>query len=144
MKKLILAMAVLAISTPALADDELIAAGEKGFKTCGTCHRIESPDGLVGKWKAKTGPNLYGVVGRTAGTLDTFARGNGKTKFGKDIVAAGEAGLVWNDPEAFAAYVKNPKGFLGEKLGKKAKSKMAAQKKADGAAIYAFLESVAK
>ena len=131
------------VSTPALADDALIAKGEAEMKKCYTCHRVEDADGnIIGKSKKiKTGPNLYGLPGRKAGALETYARSNGKTKFGKSLVAAGEKGLVWT-AEDLAKYIVDPKGYLSEYLGDKAKSKMAAQKKSDGLAIYAYLESI--
>ena len=80
----------------------------------------------------KTGPNLWGVVGRTAGTTDGF-------RYGKDLVAAGEAGLVW-DETTFVAYAQDPRAFLREYLDdSKAKSKMSFKLKKGGEDIYAFL-----
>jgi len=68
--------------------------------------------------KNKVGPPLTGLIGRKAGSYEGF-------KFGKSIVAAGEAGLVWTEEELFA-YLKHPRNYLREKLDdKKAKSKMA-------------------
>ncbi len=40
--------------------------GEKVFKKCAACHMI-APDG-----KNKIGPNLWGVIGRTAGSIDDY------------------------------------------------------------------------
>ncbi len=44
-------------------------AGAKVVNKCQTCHVVANEAGevLAGK-KAKTGPNLYGVIGRAAGT----------------------------------------------------------------------------
>jgi cytochrome c len=87
------------------------AKGEKVFKKCMSCHMVG--DGA----KNKVGPALNDVFGRTAGTYEDY-------KYGKSIVAAGEAGLVWNDEEIFE-YLKDPKKYLRAKLDdKKAKSKM--------------------
>ena len=146
MRNLILAAAALAmLSTPAWADDALIAQGQKDFEgVCAKCHRIEGPDGIIGKSKIKTGPNMYGLPGRKAGSVETFSRSSGKTKYGKSLVAAGEKGLVW-DAEQLEKFVRDPKGYLKDYLGeKRVKVKMAKQKKGDIAAIYAYLESISK
>lgn len=109
-------------------------AGEKGFKKCKSCHMIASDSETIVKG-GKTGPNLYGVVGRTAGTAEGF-------KYSKDLVAAGEAGLVW-DEEKIVAFTMDPKKFLQEFLGdSKAKSKMTFKLKKGGEDIFAYLASV--
>ena len=107
------------LATPALAQDGDPAAGEAAFGQCATCHHIEDPSGttLAGRANVRTGPNLYGVVGRQAGSLEGF-------RYRPDIVAAGEAGLVW-DQEKITAYVQDPGAFLSETLGKNARSGMA-------------------
>ena len=57
------------------------ANGEKVFKKCMSCH-------MVGEGaKNKVGPVLNGVFGTVAGTSEGY-------KYGKSLVAAGEAGLV--------------------------------------------------
>ena len=43
-----------------------LAHGEKVFKKCTACHMI-APDG-----KNKIGPNLWGVIGRTAGAINDY------------------------------------------------------------------------
>ena len=43
-----------------------LAHGEKVFKKCSACHMIAA-DG-----KNKIGPNLWGVIGRTAGVIDDY------------------------------------------------------------------------
>lgn len=61
--------------------------------------------------------------------------------YSKDLVAAGEAGLVW-DEEKFVAFTADPRGFLREETGNsKAKSKMSFRLKKGGEDIYAFLAS---
>ena len=71
------------MAAPVLADGDP-AAGEKAFRQCQTCHVVADAGGnvLAGK-NAKTGPNLFGVVGRTAGTEPDFA-------YGPDLVKAGK------------------------------------------------------
>ena len=83
--------------------------------------------------KGKIGPNLFGVFGRQAGTYEGF-------KYGESIVAAGAAGLVWDEVN-FVEYAQDPTSFLKAKLGGSAKSKMAFKVKdaASAADVYAYL-----
>ena len=134
------AFAVATIATGAFAEMQAptgdAEAGEKTFNKCKSCHMIQDADGENIVKGGKTGPNLYGIVGRQAGTYDGF-------KYGDDLVAAGEAGLVW-DEENFVKYAINPKDFLKEILGDKgAKSKMTFRLKKGGEDVYAYLASVA-
>ncbi len=118
-----------AAATVAHAGDP--AAGEKAFKKCKACHMIADGDNVIYKG-GKTGPNLFGVIGRKAGSVEGF-------KYGPDLVAAGEKGLVW-DEETLANYVADPKGFLQEYLGdKSAKSKMSFKLRKGGEDVAAFL-----
>ncbi len=134
MKSKLALLAVLAMAcTPALAAGDA-ANGEKGFKQCQTCHAVIDDTGAVLAGKGKVGPNLYGVFGRVAGSYPDF-------KYGDSVVAAGAAGLVW-DEATFIEYVQDPTKFLQTRLDdKKAKSKMAFKvKDAEAAAdLYAYL-----
>lgn len=125
--------AMLAHSAAAEGD---IAEGEKlTAKRCKACHMIADGDNVILKG-GKVGPNLYGVMGRVAGSEDF--------KYGKSLVAAGENGLVW-DEEQMIAYLADPKKYLRTYLDdKKAKSKMAFKlKKEDQRAdIAAYLASL--
>jgi cytochrome c len=120
-----------------MADDDGDAEkGEKVFKKCKACHTIANGDDVIVKG-GKTGPNLYGVIGRQAGTEEGY-------KYGDSIVAAGEAGLVW-DEEQLAEYVKNPKDFLKAYLkDDSARSKMTLKLKRGGEDVAAYLASVAE
>ena len=110
------------------------AAGEKAFKQCASCHVIANGDEVLGG-KGKTGPNLYGVFGRQAGTVAGF-------RYGDSLVAAGEAGLEWNE-EKFLAWVSDPRKFLQEELGdKKARSKMSFKLRKGGEDIWAYIVSL--
>lgn len=127
---------LLAAPTFAAGDVE---AGKKVFNQCQTCHAVVDPDGnvLAGK-NAKTGPNLYAVIGRPAAGYPDF-------KYGDGIKELGATGYVWTE-EDLAVYVQDPTKFLDEKTGdKKAKSKMMFKlKKAEDAAnVAAFLASLA-
>ena len=107
---------MIALSGTAFAEGDA-AAGEKDFKKCKACHAIISPEGEALFKGGKTGPNLYGIVGRAAASVEDF-------KYGDSILALGESGLVWNE-ELLAEYIKDPKGFLKEQTGDSAaKSKM--------------------
>lgn len=122
------------IAAPALADGDA-AKGEKEFNKCRSCHEVVSDSGDVIQKGGKTGPNLWGVAGRKAGSVEGFS-------YGADLVAAGEAGLVW-DEETFAAYTHDPTGFLKEHTGNsKAKAKMTFKLKSGGEDIYAYLSNV--
>jgi cytochrome c len=95
---------------------------------------VSDTDEVIAKG-GKSGPNLYAVIGRTAGSTEGF-------KYGKDIIAAGEAGLVW-DEALIAEYVVDPKKFLQTFLdSKKAKSKMSFRLKKGGEDVAAYLASV--
>ena len=131
----LLASAMLAMPALAQAQAGDAAAGEAAFRQCATCHAIVDADGnaIAGRANMRTGPNLYGVVGRQAGSVEGF-------RYRPDIVAAGEGGLVW-DEESLTAYLQDPGGFLSETLGKNARSGMSYQVRdpADAANLAAFL-----
>ena len=140
--KLTLTAILLAFAlTPAVAEEAPTGdaeAGLKVFNKCQTCHVIanEAGDILAGK-AGKTGPNLFGLPGRTAGTYPEF-------KYGDGIIAAGAAGVVWNEAD-FIAYVADPAKFLKEKTGDtKAKTKMSFKlpKEQDAKDVWAFISSL--
>ena len=119
MKTKLTALAVLSsvLAAPAFAAGDA-EAGAKVFNKCQTCHVVQNEAGevLAGR-NAKTGPNLYGIVGRTAGAYPDF-------KYGESIVALGAGGFAWNE-EDLNAYLADPAKFLKDKSGdSKAKSKM--------------------
>ncbi|MCR9124839.1 MAG: cytochrome C [Rhodobacteraceae bacterium] len=125
---------------PAFADGHSIGdaeAGEKGFNKCKACHMISTPAGEDIVKGGRTGPNLYNIIGRQAGVVEGF-------RYGDDLVAAGEAGLVW-DAANFVEYVQDPRAFLRTYLDdSKAKSKMAFKLNKGGEDVYAYLVSVVK
>ncbi len=136
MKNLLTAsLAVMALAAPAFAEGDA-AAGEKTFKKCKACHMIVSPEGETIFKGGKTGPNLYGIIGRAAGAVEGF-------KYGNSLKEAGEAGLIWDETN-IAAYMADPKGYLKEHLDDpKAKSKMSFKLKKGGEDVAAYLASVA-
>lgn len=138
MKTRLTALAVLStiIAAPAFAAGDA-EAGAKVFNKCQTCHVVANEAGevLAGR-NAKTGPNLYGVVGRAAGTYPEF-------KYGESIVALGAGGYTWTEAD-LAVYLADPAKFLKEKLGDdKAKSKMSFKlnNETEAANVAAFLAS---
>jgi cytochrome c len=112
---LVSALALSALAAPAFAQDA--AKGEADFKKCKACHAIIATDGTEIVKGGKTGPNLFGVVGRTVGSLEGFA-------YGDSIVSVGAAGKVW-DEAMLAAYLVDPAKWLKDETGDAAaKSKM--------------------
>ncbi|KPP85949.1 MAG: cytochrome c [Rhodobacteraceae bacterium HLUCCO07] len=104
MKTLLTATAsLLALAAPAFAEGDA-AKGEKEFNKCKACHMIETDDGETVVRGGRTGPNLYGVVGRVAGTVDGF-------RYGKGLEAAAEAEFVWTEEE-MAEYMTDPRKWL--------------------------------
>ena len=97
------------------------AKGEKVFKKCKACHVVE-------EGKNKTGPSLYGVVGRAAGSIEGY-------KYSKAMAGSG---LVW-DAETLDAYLTNPKKYLkGTKM-----AFAGLKKEKDRANVIAYLATAA-
>jgi len=128
------------VAAPVFADGHASGdakAGEKVFDKCKACHSVVDADDNVIVKGGRTGPNLYGIYTRTAGSLDGF-------KYGDSIIEAGEAGLEWNEAD-FLEYAADPRAFLRTYLDdKRAKSKMAFKLKdeEDRADVWAYLVSV--
>jgi cytochrome c len=97
--------ALVALAFPSFAEGDA-AAGEKIFNQCKACHMIESPTEVIVKG-GKTGPNLYGVIGRTMGSVEDF-------KYSDGLKAKHDAGEVWTE-ETLAVYVTDPSAFLGSR-----------------------------
>lgn len=137
------AVFALGLSGAAFADGHLAAtgdveAGEKAFRQCQSCHVVVNDAGetLAGK-KAKTGPNLYKVAGRTPGSVEGF-------RYGKETAALADSDIVF-DEATFVAYVQDPTAWLREASGNdKARSKMSykVRKEADAINLYAYLQSL--
>jgi cytochrome c len=92
------ALAEEAAPAPA-AEAEAIAGdpkkGKRVFARCLSCHI------LTEEGPKKQGPHLYGIFGRTAGTVEGF-------KYSK---AMAESGIVW-DETTIDAYMADPKGYI--------------------------------
>lgn len=101
--KLLSAIAIatsLFAAAPAFAGEASL--GEDVFRKCQGCHKVG--EGA----KNASGPVLNEIVGRTAGTFEGY-------RYGDDLVAAGVAGLVW-DEDNIEEYLEDPRGFLRDFL----------------------------
>ena len=75
-------------------------AGERLFRQCGACHKVE--DGANG-----TGPHLYGLVGRNVGSVSGY-------DYSGSLVAVAD---VWS-PENLNGFLTNPREYApGTKMG---------------------------
>ena len=129
----VIAILSVLLGAPAFAGGDA-EAGQKVFNKCKSCHTVANGDEVIVKG-GKVGPNLYAVVGRQAGTYEEFS-------YSDSIVAAGQAGLVW-DEEKIAKWAQNPKAFLKDYLNDpKAHSAMTFRVRKGGEDVAAFLASV--
>jgi cytochrome c len=132
---ILLAATAAALAAPAFAGDP--AAGEDGFKKCKACHSVIATDGTEIQKGGRTGPNLYGVIGRGIASDPDFS-------YGDSIAALGATGAVW-DEASLAAYTADPAGYLKTALGDDgAKSKMSFKLASGGEDVAAYLASVAQ
>jgi cytochrome c len=116
MLKKLLPILALALATPAFADADA-AEGEENFKKCKSCHAITAPDGTEVQKGGKTGPNLWGVVGRAVGSTEGF-------KYGDGILAAKDKGVIWDEAQ-IVTYLADPSAWVKAAAGDDAaKSKM--------------------
>jgi cytochrome c len=97
MKKLTLSALVVIASTAATsaAFAQDVAAGKSAFNKCLACHAIG--EGA----KNKIGPELNGLDGRKAGTVEGFSYSD----------ADKNSGITWNEAE-FKDYIKDPKAKI--------------------------------
>ncbi len=70
------------------------AAGRRVFARCQTCHVLQ--DGVN-----RVGPSLYGIFGRTSGTVEGFRYSE----------ANQSSGIVW-DEEIMFEYLENPRAYM--------------------------------
>lgn len=89
--KLVIAAALITFAAaPALAEGDA-AAGKKVYNKCKTCHSLEAG-------KNKLGPNLAGIIGREAGSVEGY----------KYSEAMASSGIVW-DEATLDAFLAKPK-----------------------------------
>lgn len=98
---LLLAGVILAMSAPAMADDDDgdPEAGKKVFRQCQACH-------VADKEQNRVGPHLVGIIGRPAGAVADFGYSD----------AMANSGIVW-DETTIAEYLASPKEYIpGNKM----------------------------
>lgn len=98
----IIVPALLAVIFPASASAQGAGdaiAGKKVFNKCIACHDAKTE-------KNKIGPSLLGVVGRTAGALESY-----ESKYSDNMKEAGAGGLVWDEAN-LTAYLRDPKAVI--------------------------------
>ena len=89
------------VVTPSNAEGDS-KKGERAFGQCKACHTV-----VAGESK-RTGPNLFGVLGRQAGSAEF--------DYSDSLIGAGEAGLIWSE-ENLDAFLADPRKFLAEYMG---------------------------
>ncbi|MHA7819753.1 MAG: c-type cytochrome [Erythrobacter sp.] len=82
---------------PATADlsGDLVAMGEDAFQVCTGCHTVDAGA------PSAAGPNLHGVVGRVAGSLENFPY--------SEALAASQ--VTW-DEATLDRYLADPAGYI--------------------------------
>ncbi|WP_026621954.1 cytochrome c (plasmid) [Ensifer sp. WSM1721] len=83
------------LAAPAFSQEADAAPGQRLFQQrCGACHQITTPRNGVG-------PNLQGVVGRAAGTVEGF----------RYSAALRDSGITWT-PEQLETFLSNPTAMV--------------------------------
>jgi cytochrome c len=91
---------VILIASSGFANAQDAANGEDVFKKCRACHQVGESA------KTAVGPNLNGLFGRKAGTIEGFNYSE----------ANKTSGVVW-DEKNFANYIKDPRAAMpGNKM----------------------------
>lgn len=109
------------VAANALAGD--VAKGKKTFRRkCMSCHTIDKGG------KDRTGPNLWGIVGRTKAASETFRYSNTLKMYGG----------VWSEAE-IGSFIAGPRTFMRD-----TKMTFAGLKSAkDRADVLAYLKTLA-
>lgn len=101
MRRLFVSMAVAAAAAlpgMAYAQSGDPAAGQRVFNQCRACH-TNTQGGRNG-----VGPNLWGIVGRPAASIEGF-------RYSANMRELGAAGHVWTEAN-LRAYIANPKAVV--------------------------------
>lgn len=100
-----------------------VKEGEKVFRKCKACHKVE-------EGKKSVGPHLFGIVGRSVAGVEGY-------KYSKAMVEYGSDGAVW-DAGRLDAYLNKPKDEVkGTKM-----AFAGLRKDADRENIIAYLETL--
>jgi cytochrome c len=90
-----IALATMALLSPALAQEDNTSRGQRDFQACAPCHSLE-PD------RNMTGPSLAGLWGRKAGGLSSFDRYSDPLK---------SSGIIWDD-RALDGWLTDPQRMV--------------------------------
>ncbi|MFE3837777.1 c-type cytochrome [Pseudogemmobacter sonorensis] len=132
MRAEVFSLALVMLAGAARAQDT--AEGERLFSRCRACHSITAPDGRQIAPGGRSGPDLYGVIGRPVASVPGFGYGPG-------MRAAAESGLVW-DAAMLADYLADPTAWLRQATGNpRAVSRMGLRLAEGGADLAAWLEA---
>jgi cytochrome c len=91
----IIAVATIALLSPALAREGDASRGQQDFRACAPCHSLE-PD------RNMTGPSLANLWGRKAGGLSSFERYSDALK---------SSGIIWDD-RALDGWLTDPQRMV--------------------------------
>jgi len=97
-RRLLFIIALIANTASAEAQDDLVAAGEKVFVKCKTCHLVGPPTKVVKSW-----PRLNDLFGRKPGSLPNV-------KYSEALVAFGQ-NKVW-DEATLTIFLRDPQGVV--------------------------------
>ncbi|NMJ40655.1 cytochrome c family protein [Roseomonas sp. JC162] len=92
---------VLLAAAPAIAQAQSTGdaeAGRRVFNQCRACHIIDN------NGRNAVGPNLFGVVGRRAASIESF-------RYSANMRELGASGHVWT-VDNLRAYITNPKAVV--------------------------------
>ncbi|GGG44128.1 cytochrome C protein [Caldovatus sediminis] len=89
---------LLAVAAPPPAAGQDAAAGQRVFNQCRACHTIDQGG------RNLVGPNLHGVVGRRAGSVEGF-------RYSRPMQEKREQNFVWTE-ENLRAYIRNPRAVV--------------------------------
>ena len=94
------ALALLAAGAPLLSHAQGIRdPGERAFQYCYSCHSVDPDETAV-----LSGPNLFGVVGRSVAAQDGF-------DYSDEMRAFGANGKEWT-AELIAQFIQDPEAFV--------------------------------
>jgi len=91
----VIALATIALLSPALAQNGDASRGQQDFRACAPCHSLE-PD------RNMTGPSLANLWGRKAGSLPSFERYSDALK---------SSGIIWDD-RALDGWLTDPQRMV--------------------------------